>query len=275
MNITRKKINHVILYILFIIVTVGYAFPLLFGVATALKTKFDILAMPPKFLFVPTLENFRSIFSKYNLWPALLNSIIVSSSTTFLALLIGTPSAYVFSRYTFKGKKLIFFWILSSRMIPQITLVLPYFLIARKFGLYDTRIYLIFVYLEFNLPLVVWMMTSFFKDIPIEISDAAMMDGCSHFGVLTRIFLPLCAPGLVATAIFCLIFAWNEFMFALSLTEYHAYTMPLSIVRFMAYTGTLWGEICAASIIVIIPVLIVVYSVQQYMIKGLTLGAIK
>ena len=264
------------LYIALITVGIIYLYPIYFALTTALKTNIDALAMPPKlFLFVPTLHNLQTAFSDYDLLPALKNSLIISFSNTLLSLLIGTPCAFALSRTIFTGKKLISFWILSSRMIPPIVMVIPFFIIARQTGLYDTHLFLIFVYLTINLSFVVWMMKSFFDDIPVELDEAALIDGCSDWKAFTKIVLPLSAPGLVATAIFCLMFTWNEFLYALALTEYNAPTLPIAISRFIGYTGMHWAEMCSAAVTTMIPILVAATAVQKYIVKGLTVGAIK
>jgi multiple sugar transport system permease protein len=263
------------MYSLLIIAVLLYAYPLHFAVTFALKTNADALAFPPKFIFKPTLESFKLAFTNYGLGSGLINSLIVSFSNMALTLLIGTPAAYALSRTQFRGKGILGFWILTSRMIPPMIMVIPFFLISRAIDLYDTHILLILVYLTINLAFVVWMMKSFFDDIPIALDEAARIDGCSGFGAFWRIILPLTAPGLVSTAIFCLMFTWNEFLFSLSLTEYRAPTLPIAISRFIGYSGANWAEMCATAVTTMLPILIAAALVQKHIIKGLTGGAVK
>ncbi len=276
MNTGKQKIWRTFLYLVLFMVAVIYVYPIYFAITTALKTNIDALAMPPKFfVFRPTLQNVKIAFSDYDLLPALKNSLIISFSNTLLSLMVGTPCAFALSRTAFKGKKLISFWILSSRMIPPIVMVIPFFIIARQTGLYDTHIFLIFIYLTINLSFVVWMMKSFFDDIPVDLDEAALIDGCSDLKAFTKIILPLSSPGLVATAIFCLMFTWNEFLYALALTEFNAATLPIAISRFIGYTGMHWAEMCSAAVTTMIPILVAAAAVQKYIVKGLTVGAIK
>lgn len=262
-------------YILLLIAIVFYAYPLYFTITTAFKTNVDSLASPPKFLFTPTMVSMKRAYSDYGLWPALKNSIIISFSNMALTLAIGTPAAYSLSRSKFKGKSILSFWILTSRMIPPIVMVIPFFIISRRTGLYDSHILLILVYLTINLAFVVWMMKSFFDDIPRALDEAALIDGLSPFGAFYKIILPLSAPGLVSTAIFCLMFTWNEFMYALSLTEYYAATLPIVFSKFIGYSGASWAEMSAAAVTTMVPILIAASLVQKHIVKGLTGGAVK
>ena len=264
-----------LLYIILIMVALLYSYPLYFAVTTTLKTNMDALSMPPKFVFEPTLQNIDHAFRDYGLWPALRNSIIISFANMLLTLAIGTPAAFSLSRGRFKAKRLLTFWILTSRMIPPIVMVIPFFIIARTTGLYDTHILIILVYLTINLAFVVWMMKSFFDDIPESLDEAALMDGCSELRAFWKIILPLSAPGLVSTAIFCLMFTWNEFLFALSLTEYRASTLPITFSKFIGFTGINWADMCAAAVTTMLPILVAATLVQKHIVKGLTGGAIR
>jgi multiple sugar transport system permease protein len=276
MIVKRKNpVARTALYIILGITLLIYGYPLYFAVTTALKTNIDALSYPPKFLFIPTGTSFRNAFKNYDLLPALWNSIIISFSNMVLTLLAGTPAAYSLSRTNFRGKKLLTFWILTSRMIPPIVMVIPFFIISRSTGLYDTRLFLIFIYLTINLAFVVWMMKSFFDDIPTSLDEAALIDGCSQFQAFRKIILPLTLPGLVSTAIFCLMFTWNEFMFALALTEYNASTLPVAFSKFIGYAGTSWAELSASAVVTMLPILIAATLVQKHIVKGLTGGAIK
>lgn len=276
MNVRRDSLpKKIFLYCVLAIAVIMYAYPLYFVITTALKTNIDSLAYPPKFIFKPTLLSFKNAFQNYDLFQSLLNSIVVSFSNMILTLMAGVPAAYSLSRAEFKGKRILSFWILTSRMIPPIVMVIPFFVISRATGLYDNHIFLIFVYLTINLAFVVWMMKSFFDDIPISLDEAAMVDGCSPFGAFYKVILPLTIPGLISTAIFCLMFTWNEFMFALTLTEYYAATLPIAFSKFIGYAGTSWAELSAAAVTTMLPILIAATLVQKNIVKGLTVGAVK
>lgn len=264
-----------ITYIIAIIIVLLAVIPVLWIFITAFKTKGDIFSLPPAWFFSPTFNNFIDIFRNRDFSHFLINSTIVSLSTTALALLIGIPAAYAFSRYHFKRKKDLIFWILSIRMAPPISAVIPLFIIISRLGLIDTHIALIWVYLLINLPFVVWIMKGFFDEIPFDLDEAARLDGCSEVGTMIRIILPLTSPGMVATSILCLIFSWNEFLFALILTGINARTLPVTITQFLTLTGVAWGPMCAAGTITIIPIFVFTLLSQKHLIRGLTLGAIK
>ena len=166
-------------------------------------------------------------------------------------------------------------WFLSTRMGPPILVALPFFLLARQIGLYDKLILLIFVDVLITLAWVVFMMRSFFDDVPIEIDESALIDGTSWFGALFRVVLPLTAPGLVATTVFCLIMSWNEYFFALILTSVHAKTLPAAITSFMTVHGLMWGPMTAAGTAVMLPILLFTLWMQKYLIRGMTMGAVK
>jgi multiple sugar transport system permease protein len=253
-----------------------YLLPTFWIVTTSFKTGADAFAMPPKwFNFGWTLENYRKAFIDYHMMGNAANSLIATSGSTLLALLLGTPAAYALSRFNFKLRENIMFWFLSTRMAPPILVAVPFFLISRRLGLYDTLTLLIFVYVLVNLAWVVFMMRSFFDEIPLELDESAMVDGASRFGAFRRIALPLTLPGLAATTIFCLIMAWNEYFFALVLTSDNAQTLPAAITTFLTVHGLLWGPMTAAGTVVMLPILVFALWVQKYLIRGLTMGAIK
>jgi len=166
-------------------------------------------------------------------------------------------------------------WILSIRMFPPIAAIIPFFLLYKQLGLIDTRIGLIIAYTGFNLPFAVWIMRGFFDEVPRELDEAALIDGCSPIKVFVRVVLPLAAPGLVATAIFAMIFSWNEFMFALILSRSRSQTMPVGVMGFITHRGVIWGEIMAAASVIMLPMIVFTFIAQKYLIRGLTFGAVK
>lgn len=250
--------------------------PILWIIITSLKSKLDIFTMPPVWvLFKPTFANYINIFTEGHFSSYFINSIVVTISTTLVALCLGVPAAYGLSRFVFKKRENLVFWILTIRMAPPIAAVIPLFVLMVRFGLYNKYISLIAVYLLFNLPLVVWMIRGFISDIPKDLDEAAMLDGCTTIGVLYRVILPIIRPGLMATAILCIIFSWNEFMFALVLTGIETRTLPVAVTQFIALTGVAWGPMNAASIIIALPVVIFAIAIQRHLVKGLTMGAIK
>lgn len=265
-----------VLYALVIVlVVVFFLGPIIMIIITSLKSRVDALAIPPVWIFKPSFQSYSEIFSLYNFFAYFLNSLIVATFGTLAALLLGVPAAYSLARHTFRGQSNLSFWILSIRMTPPVAVIIPLFIFFRTLHLLDTHLGLVIVYLSFNLPFVVWMMRSFFQDLPVELEECAMVDGCSRFGAFLRVALPLAAPGLAAAAIFTFLFTWNEFLFALILTGRNAQTMPVAVQLFMRETGINWGHMTAAAVVMMIPMVAFTLFVQRYLVRGLTFGAIK
>jgi multiple sugar transport system permease protein len=248
--------------------------PILWLLMMSVKTEIDALAMPPRLLFAPTLDNYAGLLDARFVRP-LANSVIVAVVTTLLSLGLGVPAAYVLSRGRLRAASGIAFWILSTRMAPPIAFGIPFFLAYRHLGWLDTLGGLIVIYLAFNLSLVIWMMRTFFDGIPFSLEEAAYIDGASTVQALRIVVVPLAGPGIVATAILCFLHAWNDFFFALVLTRTSAMTAPVAIVNFMQYAGWDWGRITAGSVIVALPVLAFAWPVRRYLVSGLTAGAVK
>lgn len=287
----EKYKNRVIIGVLIFILCI-YLFPVYWMFATATKTKLDAFSLPPKWVYRPIVDNFKNIFIagaggavgrvkmggefKWSAFPhQLLNSITVAFTSTALAVFIGSLSAYVFSRFDIKGKNDLLFVILASRMLPPIVIVIPLVIMYRILGLYDTRIGLIIMYTVFNLAFTVWIMRSFIDEIPREYEEAAMVDGYSRFQAFFKFVLPEMRPGMVATAIFSLIMAWNEFTFALLLTGENARTAPPAIAHALGTAGINWGHIAAGSVLMVIPVVVFTFLLRGNLIRGFTFGAIK
>ena len=248
--------------------------PYLWMVLISLKPKVDIFD-PGKFIFTPTLQNYTSIIKNAHILDYFANSMIVSVISTAVSLAIGSVAAYGFARFNWKKREDMAFMVLSQRMLPAMAVVIPYFLMAMVSGLLDTRLILIVCYLLFNIPFTILMMRGFFEDIPMEIEEAGKIDGCSGFQVFKELILPLSLPGLTATAIFCLINSWNEFVFANFLTSIRAKTVPTSVMLFLSVSGTKWGEMAATGVLASLPAIIFGITVQKYMIRVLTFGAVK
>lgn len=260
--------------VIFLIVCLFFIAPYLWMALISLKPRVDIFE-PGKFLFQPTLENYISIIKNAHILDYFANSVIVSVISTAVSLVVGSFAAYGFARFHWKKRESTAFMVLSQRMLPAMAIVIPYFLMAMTAGLLDTRIILIICYLLFNIPFTILMMRGFFEDIPIEIEEAGKIDGCGGFLVFKKLILPLSLPGLTATAIFCLINSWNEFVFANFLTSVNAKTVPTSVMLFLSVSGTKWGEMAATGVLSSLPVIIFGIAVQKYMIRGLTFGAVK
>ena len=277
--IRRKKITNVIKYLLLVLVFVWTLFPVFWMINTSFRAQNDAMAIPPNLLSPLTLDNYIYDIQNTPILQNLGNSAIVIFTSIGLSALIGVPAAYALGRITFRGSRNIAFWILSTRMTSRIAIIIPLFLTWLSLGLLETNagnyIAISLTYLTFNLPLVVWMMRGFFEDIRKDIEEAAMLDGCSRLGSFTKIVFPLAMPGLVATIIVCFIFSWNEFFFAFLLSKSAAQTAPVAVLNFYNSQGILWGRMCAASVLVMAPVMIFALIIRKYMITGLTFGVFK
>jgi multiple sugar transport system permease protein len=245
----------------------------------SLKSEVDHFASPPPwFNFTPTLEHYHEAFVTRSFAQYLLTSAIVAVVSTFCALVLGTLAAYALARFRlpFDLDRRLSLWILSTRMFPAIVTAVPLFLMMRDLRLLDTKASLITVYTAFNLPFVVWMMRGFFDEVPRDLEEAALVDGDSRLGALVHIVLPLVTPGLAATAVFCLIVSWNEFLFALVLTQTDAsMTLPVGIAGRVTQYEIKWGVMGAAGAVAIVPILVFAMAMQKYLVRGLSLGAVK
>jgi multiple sugar transport system permease protein len=250
-------------------------FPFYWMVATSLKSQAEALANPPVWLFTPTLEHYAAALFAKGVGATLVNSLIVGTATTALAVLLGTPAAYALARYEFRGKRDLWFWFISNRMVSPIVLAVPFFLVARSLSLIDTHLVLILLYLTFTLPIVVWICTDQFRNIPPELEEAALLDGASRFAVFRRISLPLAMPGIAVSAIFAFIFSWNELLFALVLTRNQARTAPVAATSFMSGYELPWGEIMATGTLIVLPMIVFALIVSGRLVQGLTMGAVK
>ncbi len=249
-------------------------FPVFWLLQMSLKVETEAFQMPPKLLFVPILDNYIALFQG-KFARSFDNSLIVSVTTTLVSLFLGVPAAYALSRAGFRTEKTIALWILTTRMAPPIAFAIPFFLAYRYMGLIDTLFGLVIIYLTFNLSLVIWMMRTIFDGLPHSLEEAAEIDGGGPLLVFLRITLPLAGPGLATTAIFCFLFAWNDFFYALVLTRSRAQMAPVAIVNFMNYEGWEWGKIAAGGTMIMPPVVAFSLLVRRYLIRGLTAGALK
>ena len=274
-EVFTAKVKKIVFVVIAVVVFGVILLPPVVLFLTSIKTEVDALSFPPKWIFLPTLKNYAEIFRTSPLVGYAFNSLIVASLNTGASLVLGSMAAYGLARFKFRGADNIAFWILSIRMMPPVAAIIPIYAIMKSLRILDTPWCLVITYLTFNLPFVVWMMKGFFEDIPREIEESALIDGCSEFGVFRKIALPLAAPGLAATAILAFIFSWNEFLFALILTGTKAVTLPVGIIGYMKETGINWGYMTAGGILALIPVIIFTILVQKHLVKGLTLGALR
>ena len=273
------KLRRLITYSLLISALLFALVPIYWMLTISLKYEVDQFAVPPRwFLFTPTLEHYRDAFLTRSFGQYLVTSAIVAVFSTFSALVIGTLAAYALARFKmpYRLDRKLSLWILSTRMFPPIVTAVPLFLMMRDLQLLNTRASLVILYTGFNLPFVVWMMRGFFVEVPRELEEAALVDGDSRLGALRRVLLPLVAPGLAATAVFCLIISWNEFLFALVMTQTDAaMTLPVGIAGRVTQYEIRWGVMSAAGVVAMMPILIFAMAVQRYLVRGLSLGAVK
>ena len=254
--------------------TVFFLFPIYWLFAISFKTPAEIFASPP--VWYPAgiqFDNFRVLIKDGDAY-AVLNSLIVAGVSTVLAMLLGTVAAYSLARFRTGGDNLAI-WIISQRLIPPIAIVFPVFLLYVWLGWVDTYLGLILLYTAFNLPYVIWMMRGYLEDIPIELEESALVDGCTRFEVLRKVVFPMARAGLFATAVFTFVFAWNEFIFALVLTRTEVTTYTVQLSRYFGGQSTFWAKIAAMSVLGTVPVFVAVAVLQRYLVRGISLGAVK
>lgn len=249
-------------------------FPLAWMVSISLKSGRQVID-PSVWFFTPTFEHYVDAISMRGVFGYMANSAVVALTTTVISVTIAAFAAYGLARFRFARREDLAFVVLAMRMLPAIAIVIPLFVMAQTIGVLDTRIVLIICYMLFNIPFSIWMLRGFFEEIPEAIEEAALIDGCSRRQVLGRIILPLAAPGLAATSIFCIINSWNEFTFAVFLTSFRASTLPTTVTQFLSASGTAWGPMAAVGVLTIVPMIVFALFVQRYMVKGLAFGGVK
>jgi multiple sugar transport system permease protein len=249
--------------------------PLYWVVITSIKPSSDYLTVPPVwFPAEPTIVHYTAALFSYRGLQGLINSLIVASAATVLSTIMGTMMAYSLARFGTGGRHLAF-WVLSQRFLPPVAIVLPIFLLFRSWHLYDTHVGLIIVYTFMTLPLSVWMMYAYFRQLPKSLEEAALVDGLSRWQALWLVAVPLAAPGIAATAVFVFIGVWTEFFFALVLTSRYAFTLPTVFRAFLGFQGAQYGEACALATTSLVPSIILGMLVQRHLVRGLTLGALR
>jgi multiple sugar transport system permease protein len=273
----RQRIKQVIVLTLLVIIVIIMVFPFIWMVSTALKPPEEVFAPIPHWIpLTPTLTNFYHIIFEMPFPRYFLNSVLVGLITMFVALVVTVFAGYALSRYNFRGKTTFSMWLLVSQMFPPVLLIIPIFVLMLKLGLVNTYPALIITYATFALPFSTWMLKAYFDTVPIDLEDAAKVDGCNQIQALTKIILPLAAPGIVTVALFIFILSWHEFMFALTLTSTtEMRTLPVGISLTLGEYRTLWGSLMAGSVFVTAPVVVFFVYLQRYIVQGLTLGAVK
>jgi sorbitol/mannitol transport system permease protein len=249
-------------------------FPILWTVLTGFKNEADAAATPPVLLFHATLDNYRLVFDARYL-TYFTNSVLLAGGSTLLALTLGLPAAYSLAFRPSRASPKILSWVLSTKMLPVVGALIPLIVIYKHLGLVDSRFGMILLYGAANLPLVIWMMRSFFADLPKEILEAGVVDGAGVLRIMLRLVIPLTAPGLAATALLSLIFSWNEFLLAVNLTSANAGTLPVFISSFQTSEGLFFAKMSAASSLAVAPVILAGWLAQRSLVRGLTFGAVK
>lgn len=249
--------------------------PLYWVAITSIKPADDYLAVPPVwFPAHPTGVHYTAALFAYRGLTGLLNSLTVATAATVLSVLVGTPLGYGLARFNLGGGHLAI-WILSQRFLPPVAIALPLFLLYRSYGLYDTRLGLVLVYTVMTLPLTAWMMLAYFRQLPLELEEAARVDGCTRWQVFLRIAVPLAVPGIASAAVFAFIAVWTEFFFALVLTGRYAFTLPTVFRSFIGFQGAQYGEASALAITSLVPSIVLGLLAQRHLVRGLTLGAVR
>lgn len=270
----QRRLSIVIAYIILIIAVLFVVLPLLWIFLTSIKEPNLAYQIPPQWIFTPTLENYQALITDVPFPRFFLNSAIVASATTLLALGFGSFAAYSISRFRTGGD---FFtgWIFNNRTMPAIAILIPIFLLSNGLGLFDTFPALIIPYLSFLLPFAIWMLIGFFEGVSREMEEAALVDGATRLQALRFVTMPIAAPGIAATGILCFLFSWNEFLLALILTGNNTRTLPVAVANFLTHRGVYIGGLSAATMVMIIPVMLLAFSIRGYLIRGLSLGAVK
>ena len=263
------------LYALLLLALLWTVVPLGWMVLSSFKRPDDLVSQTPTLFFAPTFQNYVGLFTGGNaLGGYITNSILAAGISTLIAVTLGCLAGYGLSRSHFRGKDHVSFWIISTRMAPIAAVILPLYAVFRTLDLLNTTTGLIVAYLTFNLPFAIWIMNAFFADLPPALEEAAMVDGATKFGAFWRIALPLTAPGIVTTAILCLVFSWNDYAFAQSFSGPGSKTLPIAASQLITQTGINWGQLMAIGTIVVLPMVVVGLAVRRYLVKGLTLGAV-
>lgn len=255
-----------------LLVVLAFVAPLIWMLLASLKTNLEIIDPSKTFSFTPTLKNFETVFGAQAFGPIIGNSIIVGVGSTLIALVIGVPAAYGIARYRVKSTTA---FLLMARVIPGVSLLIPWYFLFSQLQLVGTYTVLILTHIFVTMPLVVAIMSSFFEGIPEELEEAAQIDGSSRIGAFIRVVLPLSVPGIATATILSFIFSWNNFLFALVLSNQYTRTLPVAIVNFTSYAAVDWGGLMAAAVVITVPVMIIALLAQRYVVSGLTAGATK
>jgi len=271
----QRHLRGILLGCVIAFVLIVMLFPIFWIVISSFKQTRDIFSMPPVWLCPYGLEHYRTALFERGIVRFFVNSIIIGLFVVLISIPIGCLAGYSFARYKIFGEEVLLLFILVGRIVPPIVIVLPLFLLFRQWRIIDTYLAVIAAYTTFSLPFATWMMRAFFKGIPWELEEAALIDGCGRLTALRKVILPLTVPGMAVTGIFCFIDSWNEMIMAFILTSENARTLPVQIAGFISEKSIDFGPMFAAGVIALLPVVVGGILIQKYFVKGLTLGAIK
>jgi sorbitol/mannitol transport system permease protein len=250
-------------------------FPVLWMLLASFKTEIDAVATPPLLLFEPTLDNYREVIGRADYFGAARNSVLISVGSTVLGLLFALPAAYAMAFFPGRRTKDLLVWMMSTKMMPAVGVLVPIYLLFRDSGLLDTRAGLILIAMVANLPIIVWLLYSFLREIPKDIVEASRMDGARPFAQLTLVLLPLMLPGVASTALLSIILTWNEAFWTINLTATHAAPLTAFIASFSSPEGLFWARLAAASTLAVAPIVVFGWLSQRQLVRGLTFGAVK
>lgn len=268
--------RQVTLYVVSGLLVSVWAFPVLWAFLTSFKTERDVLAYPPMFFFTPTLSNYKEVlFGTSSILPNLWSSLVVTCSATFLTLCFAIPAAYSLARLRYPFRRSSGFYILATQMLPPVGLVIPYYLALQRFGWLDTYSGLVIIYLTFSLPFAIWLLVSYFEDIPYEMEEAALLDRAGRWRTLWFIVLPQVGGGIAVTTVFVFLNAWNEFMFAVVLGGNRVRPVTVAMFNFISVEQTQWAKVAAGAMVAMAPVILLGLLAQRHIVKGLTVGAVK
>ncbi len=273
---SRGAIRRIALWAVAGMLLAVWAFPVIWALLTSFKTERDVLAYPPVWLFKPTLDNYREvIFGTSSILPNLWSSIVVATASTFLTMLIAVPAAYALARLNYPGRKASGFYVLATQMLPPVGLIIPYYLVLQKIGALDTYSGLTAIYLTFSLPFAIWLMVSYFEDVPYEMEEAALLDRAGRLRALWYVILPQVRGGIAVTTVFVFLNAWNEFLFAVVLGGNRVRPVTVAMFNFISVEQTQWARLAAGAMLAMAPVILIGLFAQRHIVKGLTVGAVK
>ena len=259
-------------YLVVVVMAIAVVFPFLWMLISSFKTQPDIVSWPPTFVFEPTLDNYRRVFDEQDFFKYFVNSTVVAALAVGFSLLLGLPAAYSISRYNQRRLSVL---ILLARLMPGISLLMPWYIVFSRLGLMDSYTALVLSHMLITLPIVVWIMASYFDTIPRDLEESAMVDGATRQHAFLKIILPISGPGIITATTLSFIFSWNNFMFSQVLSMEKTRTLPIAVYNFLSYAEVDWGGVMAAAVAIMAPALALTMIFQRYVVKGLTMGAVK